>query len=112
VDACAAQHPGVEGRRQAQSVWVHLVTLCATLERGLAPADGIRLKQEMLRGDPVFPWLDPPADPGAVTVLDAAAAGSAEIGPIVRRWAETVWDAWSAHHAAIRVRATAELDRR
>lgn len=112
IDAYAAQHPGVEGRRQAQSVWVHLVSLCAILELGLSPADGIRLKHEMLLDDPVFSWLQPPADPGAVTVVDAATAGSAEIESTVRRWAETVWGAWASHHPGIRPRTAAELDRR
>ena len=112
IDAYAAQHPGLEGRRQAQSVWVHLVSICAILERGLAPADGIRLKHEMLRDDPVFPWLAPPADPGSVTVRDATAASADELGAVVRRWAAAVWEAWAAHHGAIRERTAAELARR
>lgn len=108
IDAYAAQHPGLEGRRQAQSVWVHLVSICAILEHGLLPADGIRLKHEMLRDDPVFRWLEPPTDPGPVTVLDAAAAGL-DLGAVVERWAASVWAAWSAHHGAIRERTAAEL---
>lgn len=112
VDAYAAQHPGHEGRRQAQSAWVHLVSLCATLERGLAPADGVRLKHEMLRDHPVFPWLEPPADPGCMTVLDAAAAARDELDAAVRRWAASVWEAWAQHHGAIRERTAAELARR
>lgn len=112
VDAYAAQHPGVPGRRQAQSVWVHLVSLCAILERGLAPADGVRLKHEMLRDDPVFPWLAPPGEPGAVTVLDVAAATAEDVGAVVRRWAGAVWEAWAPHHALIRQRTAAELARR
>lgn len=112
VDAYAAQHPGLEGRRQAQSAWVHLVSLCAILERGLAPADGIRLKHEMLRDDPVFPWLLPPADPVSFTVLDATAASADELAAVVRRWATAVWEAWAAHHGAIRERTAAELARR
>jgi len=109
IDAYAAQHPGLEGRRQAQSAWVHLVSLCATLERGLSPADGIRLKHEMLRDHPTFPWLEPPADPGPVTVLDAAATNAEELGTVVQRWATSVWGAWAEHHRAIRERTTAEL---
>ncbi len=104
VDAYAAQHHGVAGRRQAQSVWVHLVSMCAILERGRAPVDGIRLKQDLLRDDPVFPWLQPPADPGPITVLDVAAARGDEAPAAVRRWAQSVWRAWSAHHPAIRAR--------
>jgi hypothetical protein len=109
VDAYAAQHPGLEGRRQAQSVWVHLVSLCAILEQGLSPADGIRLKHEMLRDHPVFSWLQPPADPGSITVLDATAADAEELGAVVRRWATSVWEAWAEQHGAIRERTVAEL---
>ena len=112
IDAYAAQHHGLAGRRQAQSVWVHLVSLCAILERGLAPADGIWLKHEMLRHDPVFPWLAPPADPGPVTVLDATAAGPEEFAPVVWRWGASVWEAWTAHHGTIRERTAVELARR
>jgi hypothetical protein len=104
VDAYAAQHHGVEGRRQAQSVWVHLVSLCAILERGRSPVDGIGLKQDLLRDDPVFAWLAPPADPGAVTILDVAGTVGEATAAAVRRWAASVWDAWSAHRAAIRDR--------
>ena len=104
VDAYAAQHHGVEGRRQAQSVWVHLVSICAILERGRSPVDGIRLKQDLLRDDPVFAWLEPPAEPGAVTLVHVAAAPAAEVAAAVRQWAASVWAAWSAHHGAIRDR--------
>jgi len=105
VDAYTAQHHGNPGRRQAQSVWVHLVSLCAILERGRSPVDGIRLKQDLLRDDPVFDWLAPPADPGAVTVLDVTGTAGEATTAAVRRWAASVWEAWSAHRAAIRARA-------
>jgi Family of unknown function (DUF5946) len=105
VDAYAAQHHGVEGRRQAQSVWVHLVSLCLELERGWSPGDGIRAKQRLLERDPIFAWLEPPDDPGPVTVLDVAASSGADAAAAVRRWAAAVWDAWSAHHPPIRARA-------
>jgi len=118
VDAYAAQHHGVEGRRQAQSVWAHLVSICAILERGRPPVDGIRLKQDLLRDDPVFAWLVPPRDPGTVTVLDVAATAAvaipaAEAIPAaVLRWAASVWAAWSSHHDAIRDRTNEVAPRR
>ena len=112
VDAYAAQHHGVEGRRSAQSVWVHLVSLCAILERGSSPVDGIRHKQDLLRHDPVFAWLAPPADPGEVTVLDVAGLAGRPTGAAVRRWAASVWAAWSAHHHAIRERTDEVAPRR
>jgi hypothetical protein len=103
VDAYAAQHHGREGRRQAQSVWVHLVSICAILERGRAPVDGIRLKQALLRDHPAFPWLEPPADPGPLTLLDVAAAG-ADAASAVNAWAASVWRAWSGCQDIIRAR--------
>ena len=41
VHAYAVQHPGSPGRRQAQSVDVHLMVLGAVLERGLRTADAV-----------------------------------------------------------------------
>jgi hypothetical protein len=111
VDAYAAQHHGREGRRQAQSVWVHLVSICAILERGRTPIDGIRLKQDLLRDDPVFPWLEPPADPGPATLLDVAAAGADAVSA-VNAWAASVWSAWSAYHDLIRARTDEVAPRR
>jgi hypothetical protein len=102
VDAYAAQHPGRRGRREAQSVSVHLASICLALEHGWTPQEGIRAKQILLAHDPIFEWLEPPADPGAVTVVDLARIGGGEPGLVVRRWAAAVWDAWSDHHASIR----------
>ena len=112
VDAYAAQHHGVEGRRQAQSVWAHLVSICAILERGRAPVDGIRIKQELLRSDPVFRWLAPPADPGPVDVVEVAGLSGPEAAAAVRRWARSVWDAWSDHQDLIRARTDEVAGRR
>ena len=102
VDAYMAQHPGTEGRRQAQSVTVHLASICLVLEHGRTPQDGIRAKQVLLVRDPVFPWLPPPTDPGAITVADVLAADDVVVAATVREWAGSVWSAWSAHHATIR----------
>jgi hypothetical protein len=111
VDAYAAQHPGAPGRRQAQSAIVHLVSICLVLEHGLTPVEGIRAKQVLLVDDPVFDWLEPPPDPGPVTVLDLSAERAADPARVVRTWAETVWQAWSAHHRVIRPLATEVLRR-
>jgi hypothetical protein len=111
VDAYAAQHPGARGRRQAQSVVVHLVSICLVLEHGLRPVDGIRAKQVLLADDPVFDWLVPPADPGSVTVLDLAEPDSEDVAGTVYEWARSTWAAWSAHHAAIRPLAVVALRR-
>ena len=82
------------------------------LERGRAPADGIRAKQLLLAGARTFSRLEPPVGPYATTVLDVAAITDAAAVPgAVRRWADGTWEAWRAHHAAVRARAVA-LDAR
>jgi Family of unknown function (DUF5946) len=102
VDAYMAQHPGTEGRRQAQSVAVHLASICLVLEHGRTPSEGIRAKQVLLARARVFAWLQPPSDPGRLTLLDVIAASDADVAAVVRSWARSVWTAWAAHHATIR----------
>lgn len=113
VDAYAAQHPGVPGRRSSQSVWVHLVSLCLILEHAWSPADGIAAKQALLAVQRTWTWLEPPAELGPVTVLDAvAAAGSSAFDQTVCRWAASVWGAWEAPAPAVRDRARMLVERR
>lgn len=103
VDAYAAQHPGTPSRRSIQSVAVHLIRLQLQLERGLPydKANAAMLRVSSRSGD--FVWLDPPVPTGGVTVLDVLRAGGPEehIGR-VRRWAESVWEAWTPHHETVR----------
>ena len=50
-----------------------------------------------------FRWLEPPVDLGRFTVLDVRATVSAEEHrAAVKGWAESLWNAWSQHHAQIR----------
>jgi len=103
VDADAVQHPGVPGRRSCQSVWIHLVTLCLRLEHGLPDDVTIRLIQRLASQKRDYPWLEPPASLGVVTIVDVRAATTAEEHvAAVRRWCESAWDAWVGHHEAIR----------
>ena len=105
VDTYAAQHPGVDGPQARQSVAVHLMSICLQLERGARQEEATRMLQLVLpsKNRPVFPWLEPPAARGAVTVLDVLAAEGAEAHlAAVRRWAEAVWGAWAEYHATVR----------
>jgi hypothetical protein len=103
VDCYAVQHPGSPGRQAAQSVAIHLMTLCLCVEEGRNPADGPRLHKAMVQR-PVFPWLEPPSSRGSLTIHDVAEAGTNEqYESAVWRWARDVWHAWSAHHSTIRV---------
>lgn len=102
VDAYACQHPGEPGRRSAQSVAIHLMTLCLVLERGADPRDGPRLHRRMV-ARPALSWLEPPGDRGGVTVrivVDAATVPEYVDGAWT--WARETWRAWSGHHAAVR----------
>ncbi len=103
VDAYAVQHPGLPERRSAQSVAVHLVGLCLTLERGRGPLELPRLRQRLAAPRRVFPWLEPPASVGELTVSDIHAAESPQAHrALVERWARSAWEAWSPHHLRVR----------
>lgn len=101
VDAYAVQHPGAPERRSAQSVALHLVTLCLVVERGADPGSGPRVHRRLTRG-PGFHWLEPPRPNGHLTVASVHGAPSAaEHRRRVRAWAADVWRAWAEHHDAV-----------
>lgn len=104
VDAYAAQHPGDLAVPQAvQSVAVHLIRLCLQLELGL-PHE--RANDAMIRISSrtrEFAHLEPPSNPGWLTVLDVIGAIEPEDHTRrVRRWAASVWEAWRDHHETVR----------
>jgi len=102
VDAYAVQHPGEPNRRAAQSVGIHLMTLCLVIEQGADPREGPRLHRQMVER-PVFRWLDPPPDRGDVTVLDVhATTDAAGHVAAVHDWGRSAWDAWAIHHPTVR----------
>ena len=100
VDAYAVQHPGHSSPQTIQSVAGHLIRLCLMLERKLATEranDAIKAAVERQ-----YVWLTPPASMGSVTVVDVRkASDSDEHRRQVRTWAESAWNAWSAHHDTI-----------
>lgn len=101
VDAYAAQHPGVDGRRQRQSVAIHLIGLCHWLELGLE-ADRIIAATGPLTHRDAWPWLRPPGR-YRLSVLDVLKARTGEEHVrLVRDWAEAVWDAWAEYHPTVR----------
>jgi CTP:molybdopterin cytidylyltransferase MocA len=102
VDVYAVQHPGSDDRRQRQSVALHLVGLCQWLEHGVAMPALNAATQRLAAADRAWPWLPPPAR-YPMTVVDVVEArdGVEHVGR-VRRWAETTWAAWEAHHETVR----------
>lgn len=102
VDAYAAQHPGERGRRQAQSVRVHLATLCAYFVEGVRDGDALVAAHRKLSERDRLGWLEPPERRGEITVADIdLGLEDSAYARAIEGWARSVWDAWSAHHAEI-----------
>jgi Family of unknown function (DUF5946) len=103
VDTYAVQHPGRPSPQSVQSVALHLISLCLTLERHFGPdraTDAIRAAADTKER---FFWLPPPALRGEVTIADVQVALDAKDHENrVRAWAESVWAAWSSHHTVVR----------
>ncbi len=104
VDAYMAQHPGDgQDRRDRQSVFVHLIALCALLERSVPPDRVTRFLGRVVCSRNDFPVLARPADPGAVTVLHMiGAADLDDYGARAREWARAVWESWAHEQELIR----------
>jgi hypothetical protein len=104
VDVYAAQHPGTDGRRERQSVDLHLISLAHWLEDGIVVPKLNRITQRLASSGRTWPWLAPPV-PGSyrMTVVDVlkATSGEEHVG-LVRAWAESVWEAWAHHHPEVR----------
>lgn len=97
VDTYAAQHPGVEQRRASQSVAVHLISICAALERGSPAHHAVPLIRRALASRAVWPWLPLESPVGSITVADVL-----DRGATVEEWAGDVWHAWEPHHDTVR----------
>jgi hypothetical protein len=103
VDAYALQHSEEHGPR---SNAFHLMRLCWLLEHGGNPSirqvrKGGRAfydaRDETYRE---FPFLQPPISRGELTVVSVVNAQTPEEhAERARAWSQSVWDAWSEHHA-------------
>lgn len=102
ADVYAVQHPGTDGRRERQSVAVHLVGLCHWLEHGLTDVELNPMTQALASSEADWPWLTPP-EHYDVTVVDVLRATRGEEHVrLTRAWAESVWEAWAGHHDIVR----------
>ena len=79
VDAYAAQHPGKDGRRERQSVALHLIAIAHWLEAGITTPELNRITQGLASAGRKWPWLEPP-DPTRyrMTVVDVLKATNGE----------------------------------
>jgi hypothetical protein len=103
VDAHALQHSEEHGPR---SNAFHLIRLCWLVDHGGDPAIGHVLRGGRASHDAHvesyrhFPNLEPPAFRGEVTVAAVVVAATPkEHAERARAWGQSVWEAWSAHHA-------------
>lgn len=102
TDAYAAQHATNPDPRNRQSVVVHLMSLCATFELGLAPGTTTGLIGSWTHRPDGYPDLISGDRHGTLTVVDALAAQDADThAAAIQRWARSVWDGWASHHAEI-----------
>ena len=97
VDSYAAQHPGDGSRQAAQSVGLHLMTLCLFLEHDVDPAQGPRLHQQMI-DRPAFRPLER-TGPGALTV---AHLHGGDPRKQAFAWGRAVWDSYAPSHDVVR----------
>ena len=100
VDTYAVQHAG--GPHPDKSVDVHLSGLHLVLVEGMKPVTVPPVLQRIASRVHAWPHFPPPPQIGAVTVLDVALTREmSDHVEIVKRWAQSVWDGWSEHHAAV-----------
>jgi CTP:molybdopterin cytidylyltransferase MocA len=109
VDVYAVQHPGRDHRRERQSVALHLIGLCHWLEHAKSDDRLNSITQRLASEKRDWPWLTPPSG-YRMDVRDLVAAeDGAEHVRLVRAWAKSVWEAWSAHHELVRQWASEAL---
>ena len=99
VDSYACQHDRyiLSGR----SLAAHLTGLAVAIEHEGAEEMNERVQSWLSRTR----HIEKPAVPrlrGTVTIADVAAASPHEYAGAVRRWADSVWEAWREHHALAR----------
>ena len=95
--------PRTVAAESIQSVGVHLLRLCLMLERGYSNEAAARVMPLLSQPKRSFHWLTPPQSLGEKTVLDVwSARDAAPHIQAVREWADSAWQAWSAHHVQVR----------
>jgi hypothetical protein len=109
VDSYAVQHAANPDRRNRQSVAVHLMSLCASLEQGI-PGTRLRRMIGTWTGRE-YPLLVPRPGAYQLTVRDLADAPGQDRAGLAADMARSAWTAWSAHHDQIRAWLDAAMAR-
>jgi hypothetical protein len=103
VDAYAAQHPGKPSNQSIKSVAIHLISLHLMLDHHYEAKQVTKVMSRAAQDSQKFIWLEPPASPGELTILDVYRAKNLkEHTDLVQIWAHSVWQAWQPHHQQIR----------
>ncbi len=101
VDAYAAQHVAADAPpiRAAFA----LIGLFLTCERGQNGRQVQYMHMLLARRTKSWPRFTPPARAGDLTILDVLHASPGdERDAMLRRWGQSVWDAWGHEHARVR----------
>ena len=100
VDGYAVQHATNLERANRQSVALHLMSLCASFERG---ATGTQLRVALADwSHREYEALLPLPDAYPLTVVDVVRAPQGERTASVSQFAYSTWTAWSGHHDRVR----------
>jgi len=89
--------------RAVRRTGIHLIRLCLIIEHALPArhANAAVLAAGQRKDD--YWWLEPPAFKGAITVAGFHEVMAVEDHrAVLRRWAESAWQAWAEHHDTIR----------
>ncbi|MDQ6833677.1 MAG: DUF5946 family protein [Chloroflexota bacterium] len=101
VDTYGAQHVGEHVR--PITVAFALIGLHLACERGYSGRQVQHMHTLLAQRSKTWPQFAPPAYTGAMTVLDVVRAPPGEGRDIMlRRWGQSVWDAWSQEHERVR----------
>ena len=104
VDCYAASHGGNGSeRRDRQSVFIHLMAICARVERGMDGGARIALLQRLTAEKRDWPVLWPPAQTPALDHTHLRGADDVDdYARRAREWAEAVWEAYAPAQDQVR----------
>lgn len=100
VDAYGAQHASENVR--PITVSFALIGLYFACERGYSGRQVQHMHMLLAQRSKIWPRFVPPPHAGAVTVLDVMRARPGEErDAMLRRWGQSVWDAWGQEHERV-----------
>lgn len=105
VDSYVAQHPTLEpNKKSAQSVMAHLAGIYLALEKKMEPHKITpQIGKLVDEYGSKCVWTNPPANLGNITIADVHTVITLDDHTkAVYRWAESVWNAWSARQDEVR----------